>query len=616
MIFAYQSPLDRQYYSGQVSGDAPTLETPIVPIKDLGMTIPETNPATGANIVQNVEAAVRSGASQIQIVMTTSSQAAIGGRPKAYGKDVREGIKEKLKANQVNLVGVEMPTSSITNMTGFDGQQFNRQKLQDDMQEVRDAMTFVADVAQGGGVDIVSFEFPRTIFDQEWAKDNRGNKLFEAYENEEKTARKYIVDTRDGRINQVPIDQKVPVVKKDKIGPDGLPIVEEEDFNYFKAEAARIGGGVKAEELYFRARTEGAKRQAEAYTAYYGAQRDRAQQQLDFANAQAEEFRAQNPQARQLPKEIQERIDLHTKEVTSNRELILSQRQQVLQYEEIEKASVSTDKYALDRAKKSYAELGIHAMNETKHNPNVSKDKPLYVGPELGWPGTFGGHPDEFIQLVKGAREEMVKLLTQPKIQDEQGNIIENPYAPSFSGGVREAEEMAKKHIKGLFDTSHLGMWLNHYRRIAGESDETRLANFKVWYMDQVKALAESDAVGAIQAVDSASGAHGHLPAGQGILPVVDAVKLFKEKNFQGFIVSEGHEEEKFGQNRILLKTWEAFGSPIGGAYPGLGVGAPFPGRWRDVQNSYLGRLYNPNFIVGAYAPSNDWKLWSEVPLE
>ena len=78
--------------------------------------------------------------------------------------------------------------------------------------------------------------------------------------------------------------------------------------------------------------------------------------------------------------------------------------------------------------------------------------------------------------------------------------------------------------------------------------------------------------------------------------------------------------EEQFGQARILLETWKAFGAGIhtpgyhvvapGGSGAGMGLA------WGDVQNAYFGRSQTPYFIFGAYAPSNDWTLWSNVQLE
>ncbi len=683
--------MDRGYYQGQISTDeTPTLEEPVVPIKDLGMTVPETNPATGANLVQNVEGAVRSGANTIQLVLTTSSQAVIGGRPKAYGKEVREALREKLKANEVKLVGIEMPTGSISNLSGFDGQKFNKQKLHDDRQEVMDAIRFAADVAQGGGVDIVSMEFPRTIYDQNWnKKTDKGFYEFRAYEGEESSGTKYLVDTRDGSmVQEIKVDKKVPVPEwkrhkgkeqtdanghllkegdyTDYIGnwvpetdrvPDFDPVknefkVKEEGYEFFKQEAERKNAQkqkelgrelndnqkVTPEEEFFKATVDSRMRIARGLSKQYITRfqdsveklkrlekSKRLYDEIEKGASEEEKMlmrkRAESefgglvpPAPGKLPSEaLSEAISQLKNDLEYIREQSTGQELELKQYERYQQNTISADKYAKQQSIQSYAELGIHAMAETRNNKNVLTNNPLYVGPELGWPGTWGGHPEEFIELVQSSRKKMIELLTKKEINEQK-----NPYYnEEFANNQKKAEEAAHKHIKGLFDTAHLGMWLNHFRRIPGESEDDRTKEFKKWYLEQTKKLAESDVVGAIQAVDSASGAHGHLPPGQGIFPVVDAVKIFKEKGFDGFIVSEGHEEEKFGQNRILLKSWEAFGSPIGPKhFPGLGYGAPFPGRWGDVQNSYVGRTYNPLFIVGAYAPSNDWKLWSEVQLE
>jgi len=188
----------------------------------------------------------------------------------------------------------------------------------------------------------------------------------------------------------------------------------------------------------------------------------------------------------------------------------------------------------------SYAELGIAAMIETKSNPHATRD--LYVGPELGWPGQYGGHPEEFIELIQESRKEMAKKL-----------VVDYNLSESA------AKEKAKHHIKGLFDTSHMGMWLRNFKRDKGESDINHTKRFNRWYLEMVDKLIQSDTVGSIQAVDSASGAHGHLPPGQGIFPIVESVERFKKNGFKGFIVSEGHEEEMFGHGRIMLETWNAF---------------------------------------------------------
>jgi len=90
-------------------------------------------------------------------------------------------------------------------------------------------------------------------------------------------------------------------------------------------------------------------------------------------------------------------------------------------------------------------------------------------------------------------------------------------------------------------------------------------------------------------------------------------VEILREKGgFSGYITSEGHEEEKFGEGRILMKTWQHFNAPITSTY---GHGMPIR-RWGDIREAYFGRTYSPLYMFGAYAPSNEFKLWSEIPLE
>ena len=101
-----------------------------------------------------------------------------------------------------------------------------------------------------------------------------------------------------------------------------------------------------------------------------------------------------------------------------------------------------------------------------------------------------------------------------------------------------------------------------------------------------------------------------NLPAGQGVMPIVEAVKYLKEKGYSGPFLSEGYGDAE----RMLRDTWKAFGSPI---YSAVGPVAPGgPVRWSDVQHGYFGQNQPPNYIFGAYSPSNDWTLWTQTPME
>lgn len=183
-----------------------------------------------------------------------------------------------------------------------------------------------------------------------------------------------------------------------------------------------------------------------------------------------------------------------------------------------------------------------------------------------------------------------------------------------------KANDMSNRFLKATFDTQHLGMWWKHFKAKKGESYGKKKERFDNWYLENVEKMQKANIIGNIHLVDAMGGGHHHLPAGQGDLPVVKAIRKLKAMGYNGIINSEAHEEEsRFGQGRMLVQTWKAFGSPLFGKtgyFGSIGGGGEFPQAWSEVQSAYFGRTYPPRFIFGAYAPSNDWRLWSEVPME
>lgn len=280
---------------------------------------------------------------------------------------------------------------------------------------------------------------------------------------------------------------------------------------------------------------------------------------------------------------------------------------------------VPVSDYAKKQSAKSYAEIGIYAMERSRNNPHSKKD--VFVAPENIFPEMgYGSHPEELIELVTDARKEMVEELTNRMIpdphqrRDKEGNLIMVPN-PNYEPGMNksQAEEEARKHIRATLDTQHLGMWWKHFQPLEGESKEQRRKRFDKWYMEQIDKLEKNDIIGHIHVVDAFGAGHQHLPVGQGNLPVRKALEYLKSKGYKGTMISEGHGEEgMFGQGRILTETLRGLGTPIHGT--GYGIGAPQ--RWGDIQHSYFGATQNPYFIFGAYSPSNDWQLWSQVPME
>lgn len=603
----YYTPMDRGYHEAvELEPVRPTanLEEPVIPIAQLGQTVPEHDP-TGRfkNILQNVQASIRGGAGNIQLVFQTPIESAIGGRPKAYGEEVRRAIKEVSMANEVLITGMEMPTS-LTNMSGWDPQRgiVDETKRQRDLDEVKEMIRFAAEVGQGGGVDIVAWEYDRPVHRAKWiGQDPVAGKAFaRAIEEEKHKEEIRFVDKRSGQIGAIPIREGIPVFRKE-VRPgvyepidivEGEPVLwKYEDFEKY----ARIKGLNVLEVIkdqFLKEQLDVAK----AQTAYYQSHYQDVTEQIEKVKDILE-----NPEKHPQFKGQLEKINKQLPLLKEQRDRFLSgieeQKRVVMQAQQRMESWVPMEDFTLKKSNESYAEAGITAMNmQDKIGPqNLKKD--LYVGPEIGWPQFFGSHPREFVQIIKDSRERMKEKLI----------------AQGYSSHI--AEQEARKHIKGTFDTSHMGMWLQQFHPELPWDE--RKKKFDKWYKEQIEWLAQEnkkhDVIGAIQAVDSAGAGHGHLPPGQGILPVKDAIEILKTKGgFNGYVVSEGHEEEKFGEGRILLKTWQHFNAPISSSY---GAGMPVR-RWGEVQHGYFGRTYSPLMMFGAYAPSNEFKLWSEVPLE
>ncbi len=639
----YYGPMDREYHQANTESPEPvSVEESIFPISQLGETVPEHDP-TGRfkNVIQTTQAAIRGGAGTLQIVLMTPPESAIGGRPKAYGKEVREALKEVALASQVNIAGVELPTA-LNNLAGFDYQQlvFSDEKRRQSLEEVKDAIRFAADIGRGGGVDIVSWEFPRGVNEADWNKPRKeGDPETKTFLQEGEQRIGWLVDDRTGRTVQFRKDeiQHIPF-RKDNFGE-----LKPEEAEYKRAEELKLNAfewgdfekwakhnakrnqeeGLtgdkklpeKPEEIYIDVQLKGQIKSLEGWKATYLDRAEEIQGKLESAKRQEDEA---PPELKKEAGQTVTKLEAQYKDFLNS---AYGQAQQAQELKERIKHLRPIEDYALKRSTRTYAEAGIEAMRTYEVGQEKGTvTKPLYVGPEIGWPGYYGSHPDEFIKLVKESRKEMINLLTSPtmKVPDpvRGERDVKNPYwDPKVNKD--QAKELADKHIKGLFDTSHMGMWLAHFKpeedKKTGkmETEDQRMERFKKWYTEQVEKIAKEKVVGGIQLVDSMSAAHGHLPPGQGIFPVKEAAQIFKKEGYSGFIVSEGHEEEKFGEGRIRMKTWQMAGAAVGSGY----FSGP-PLSWGRVQSGYFGKTYSPMFMFGGYSPSNEFKLWSEVPLE
>lgn len=322
-----------------------------------------------------------------------------------------------------------------------------------------------------------------------------------------------------------------------------------------------------------------------------------------------------------------------TRQLTYAQESGYSQEKQARDSRETWANVVSAHKYALEQGRKGYAEAGIHAMDSTQKN---NLDKPIYITMENIFPERYGAHPQELKKLVLDARKEMVKKLSADKIEDPSGSVYSREESvklgnPFLEGTVRivdnvhkrmseeQARKMAETHIKATIDTGHFNMWRKYFQGKEGENIEQTDNRFKSWLVNQTEDLSKSGIIGNVHATDNFGYQDDHLAPGQGTTPVKDMIKVMRKHGYRGPLTVEPGADATTDLSDFhgLMKTWREFGSGIyGSGHGGGGAATHGPSKWGDVQYSYFGRNQPPYFVFGNYSPSNDWSLWTQVPME
>ncbi len=179
----------------------------------------------------------------------------------------------------------------------------------------------------------------------------------------------------------------------------------------------------------------------------------------------------------------------------------------------------------------------------------------------------------------------------------------------------REAEERAKSHITATFDTGHLNVWRKYWVGDPKKSIEQNDKEFDQWALAQVGKMMDEGVIGHVHLDDNYGYHDDHLAPGEGNTPIRAMVKLMKEKGYDGeLIVEPGADFTTDGSGfHSVLKTWRHFGIPVYGHGTGVGAGRR---TWNDVGYGWFGQQSPPYFTFGGYSPSEDWTLWSGVPLE
>jgi hypothetical protein len=381
---------------------------------------------------------------------------------------------------------------------------------------------------------------------------------------------------------------------------------------------------IKPEETFLRATLETNAANARGWALYYGESFERYKdnigklrkayefyKRLEESVPQEERWKYEMPEGdrlgishlvpmdRKLTSEIlKDKIRETERGIEQAREASASQEAQAREAMNTITHVKSAEKYALEKSYDSYAEAGIYAwkISESKG----LKDNPLIITMENIYPESYGGHPDELMQLISESRKKMAERLHEERKMS-----------------MDEAKKLAETHIKATLDTGHLNTWRKNWQDNPDKSIKENDDNFKKWMLEKVEEMAKKNMVGNVHLTDNDGYHDEHLAPGQGTTPVKEMVYILKKHGYKGALTVEPGADATTDLSDFhgLMKTWQLFGSPVYGAHGPVRVNVP-KASWTDVQYSYFGQGHTPYYIFGPYAPSQDWTLWSQAPLE
>lgn len=305
------------------------------------------------------------------------------------------------------------------------------------------------------------------------------------------------------------------------------------------------------------------------------------------------------PPDAKYPTEILKRhIAEAERHVRQGQEAASSQWSQAADNEETLRYVESAERYAFQEACDAYARSAIFAM---RHSDQLSQQgklkRPLAIAMENLFPETYGAHPDELIKLVKGSRDRMQKVL-----RDEMRMSPE------------QAAKEANEHITATIDTGHLNMWRKYWKQDPNKTIEQNDKEFDQWSLQKLSEMIDADIVGHIHLDDNYGYQDDHLAPGEGNTPITKMVEMLKKKKFPGTMIVEPGADyyTDLSGFHSVMKTWRLFGNPVYGS----GSGITQKRSWNEVGYGFFGQNQPPYFVFGAYSPSEDWTLWSGVPLE
>ncbi len=665
MMTDYYHALDRDY--GRIEpSDSPSRPGATVDGIALGPQEIGTSTHPMQHQVQSFGAKIREGASKIEIsFMGAGKSNAQQPSPEAFGAKDRRDIREMAEMNEIRT-SVHAPLHGES-LAGLGREGFSGEARQHVLEEIERAIHFSSEATKGGAVVFHTGEWQRPMTE---IKDKSGA-MFSGFEEEKTKAVMTVVDSQTGNIQQVRKDYYVyepkfhtaasyeKILNKKLVGTtdektglkvdaddwvdmDGHPIkkewlldekkteklfdrmpvwnkegtnfeVQRVEFKDFEKQAEnlskKLGENVAPEVLFWKMQTANKVLQAKGHSLFYAKHyeqykesRDAVKKALDFYQTldknmpEDEKWKLMHqvgvgdsslipPKNMPIVEYLKERLESANNEMRHIHESSAAADAQAKEALDQMNRMKTVEDYGLDKSAWTIAQAGLKAFQYTKaHQKELNES--IYVAPENWRPEQYGSHPDEIRALVTTSRKQMTQQLKKEGYSED------------------EAKKLAKEHIKATVDIGHFNMWRQHFQANPGESAQQRDKRFDKWMLDETEKLAKEGIVGHIHLTDNFGYDDEHLTPGQGNVPMKEFIKRMEKAGIKDMIAEAG----SFNGTTVMQDTWALMGSPV--------YSSTRTPSFRSMHDQHMGYHSPANYIVGAYSPSNEWHLWSEVPLE
>jgi len=617
--------------------------------KDIGTT---TNPM--GNTLESMKSRIREGAGRIEFsFMGQHKGSSQSPTPESFGTKERQDMRELAKINDIKTS--THAAVHANSLAGFGQRGFNNEARGEVLTEIKRAIQFAGEATKGGAVVFHFHEWQRPMSQ---IKDKTGAQ-FIGYKEEDKDAKLFAVDKRTGEfVSEISKNKEIfrPVYKTAKdLGKAGqkddngkilaaddwidlrgnkiernadpkdlfqrVPIFDEKGTN-FTVEKLGWDDLVKEtdrwnidnkdkdsrspEEMFAIIQIENRVLQSKGASLFHAMQyedfkkhRDNvldefeSYKKLKESLPEDEQWKLKQWSSQRIRKDVDETYDQayeHELKLDENRmrhvhESSASADVQAKEAEALIANIESAEKYGLQKTADTVAQAAIYAMKTYENNKKkFGLEEPIYVAPENWNSKHFGSHPEEYRKAIDASRARMVDLLmtTQGKSKSE-------------------AQDLAKTHIRGTLDIGHLNTFRDNFRDAKGEINEKA---FEKWMVDEAESLVKNGYVGHIHVSDNYGFDDEHLTPGQGNVPMKEFLKRMEKLEMKDIIVESG----SFNVSTATLDTLSYVNSPVYGVNRRM--------RFANARDQHFGYNAPGFFIAGAYVPSNDWKPWTDIPLE